>query len=170
VSGVRPFSRIAFGVDVSPLGIGGSVTTNIDRYVNLRFNGSAFSYTEDNISTQGFNVTAKLNLASARVSADVYPLHNGLRFSTGLLFYNQDKADVTFVPIPGTSFSLGDHNYYSAAGAQAVHGTGAFGLGNGTKAFTMTTGWGNVIPASHRHFTFPFEVGVAFMKSPTVCL
>jgi hypothetical protein len=168
--GFRPLSRVAFGVGISPLGIDLQATTNINRHLNVRAAGSLFNYTADNISTEGFNVTAKINMASVRASVDYYPFHVGFRLSPGVMFYNQNKADVTFLAASGTSFSLNDHNYYSASGANAVVGKGAFGLGNGSAAFTMTTGWGNVIPASGRHFSFPFEVGVAFIKTPTVAL
>lgn len=167
---LKPFSRIAFGVGVSPLGIGLQTATNINRHFNIRETGSFFNYTASNISTEGFNVTAKLSLASTGASIDYYPFHRGFRLSPGLLLYNQNKANATFVAASGTSFTLNNHTYYSASGANAVVGQGAFGLGNGRPAFTMTTGWGNVIPASGRHFSFPVEVGVAFIKSPTVAL
>jgi len=168
--GLRPFSRIAVGGGVSPLGIGIQLTTNVNRYVNLRASGNLFNYTASNISTAGFNVTAKLNLASAGASVDFYPFRIPFRLSPGLLFYNQNKADVTFQAAPGTSFTLDNTTFYSASGPNAVLGTGSFGLGNGSPAFTMTTGWGNVIPASGHHLTFPVEVGVAFIKAPTVAL
>jgi hypothetical protein len=168
--GLAPFSRVALGVGVSPLGVGLQMTTNINRHINLRGTGNFFNYTVNNINTQGFNVNAKLNLASAGASVDVYPFHAGFRLSPGVLFYNQNKADVTFLAAAGTSFTLNDHTFYSASGANAVLGKGTFGLGNSSPAFTLTTGWGNVIPASGRHLTFPVEVGVAFIKAPTVAL
>lgn len=164
------FSRIALGVDVSPLGIGVEAATNINPHLNVRANGSLFQYTADNISTEGFNVTAKIKMSSARASLDYYPFHAGFRLSPGIMFYNGNHASVVFAAASGTSFSLDDHTYYSATGANAVVGHGAFGLGNGRPAFTMTTGWGNVIPRSGRHFSFPFEVGVAFIKDPAVAL
>ena len=164
------FSRVALGVNVSPLGIGFEATTNINRHFNVRTNGSYFKYTADNIQTQGFNVTANIKMSSALASVDYYPFHSGFRLSPGLMFYNGNHATTTFVAASGTSFSLDDHTYYSAGGANAVVGKGAFGLGNGRPAFTMTTGWGNVIPRSGRHFSFPFEIGAAFVKEPTVAL
>jgi hypothetical protein len=157
-------------VGVSPLGIGLEVATNINRHFNVRGTGNLFNYTDDGITTQGFNVTAKANFASAGASVDYYPFHNGFRLSPGVLFYNQNKVDFVYTAQAGTSFSLDNHNYYSAGGAQAVVGTGSFGFGNGQAAFTATTGWGNVIPASGRHLTFPVEVGVAFIKQPTASL
>jgi len=167
---LKPFSRIAVGVGVSPLGVGFEVATNINRHFNIRGTGNFFNYTDDGITTEGFNVTAKANFASAGASLDYYPFHKGFRLSPGVLFYNQNKVDVVFRAQPGTSFTLDDHTYYSASGTQAVVGNGTFGLGNGQAAFTATTGWGNVIPASGRHLTFPVEIGVAFIKKPTAVL
>lgn len=169
-SPLRPLSRLALGVGFSPLGIGFQAATNINRHINVRATGSFLDYTRDNISTEGFDVTAKLNLASAGASVDFYPFRAGFRLSPGILFYNQNKVDTIFVAAQGTSFTLDDHTYYSQVGANGVKGKGSFGFGDGSQAFTLTTGWGNVIPASGRHFSFPFEVGVAFTKDPTAAL
>jgi hypothetical protein len=170
VYGPRPFSRMALGVVVSPLGVGFQTTTFVNQHINLRGSGNFFHYGINNFEAQGFNVNGKINLASAGASVDYYPFHSGFRLSPGGLFFNNNRASANFVVATGTSFSLDDHNYYSATGANEVHGKGTFGLGNGRPAFTMTTGWGNTIPRSDRHFTFPFEIGAAFAKAPTVAL
>ncbi|WP_263356364.1 hypothetical protein [Acidicapsa ligni] len=167
---VRPFSRVALGANISPLGVGVQASTNLTRHVNFRASGNFFQYTANNFSAQGFNINANIHLASAGVSADYYPFHKGFRLSPGLQFYNLNRANATFLAQAGTSFSLNDHNYYSAKGAEAVRGIGFVGLGNGSPAFTMTTGWGNTIPRSGRHFSFPFEIGAAFTKTPTFSL
>lgn len=165
-----PFSRLALSGGISPLGIGVSATTNITRHFNLRGTGNVFNYTVRNISTEGFNVTAELNLATAGASIDYYPFHNGFRLSPGVQFYNQNRAKVLFLAPSGTAFTLNNTTFFSASGANAVQGRGAFGLGNGSPAFTATTGWGNTIPASGHRWTFPLEVGVAFIQDPTVSL
>jgi len=165
--GYAPFSRAALGVSVSPLGVGVEATTNINSHINFRSNGSYFQYTANNIQTQGFNVTGNIKLSSARASIDFYPFHAGFRLSPGLMFYNGNHATATVGVPAGTSFSLDNNTFYSAAGANAVSGKGAFGLGNGHPALTMTTGWGNAIPR-HGHFSFPVEIGAAFIKQPTI--
>lgn len=165
---VAPFSRIAFGADFSPLGVGFMTATNVNRHLNLRADGSFFRYAANNISTQGLDITAKINLSSARASLDYYPFRAGFRLSPGLMYYNQNGGTLNLAVAPGASFTLNHQTYYSATGANAVQGAGTFVLGNGSPAFTLTTGWGNVIPHSGRHFSFPFEVGVAFIKAPTL--
>ena len=32
----------------------------------------------------------------------------------------------------------------------------------------MTTGWGNMIPRRGGHWSFPFEIGAAFVGAPTI--
>lgn len=164
----RPFSSIAIGGGFSPLGINVSVATNVNRYINLRGVGSVFKYTVNNISTNGFNVDAKLNLASAGASVDFYPFPNrGFRLSPGVLYYNENGADATFNVAGGTSFTLNDYNYY-ASSTNPVRGVGTFGLHSQKPAFTATTGWGNMIPRRGGHWSFPVEIGAAFIGSPAV--
>lgn len=161
---------MAIGGNISPLGAGLQIVTNVNRHLNLRASGSRFSYSPNNITTEGFNVNAKLSLASAGISADYYPFHVGWRLSPGVLIYNGNHATADFQVPGGESFTLDNTTFYSASGANAVTGKGRFGLGNGSPAFTMTTGWGNQIPAKGGHWSFPVEVGVAFIKAPTVSL
>lgn len=165
---IASVSRIALGVDVSPLGVGLSVATNLSRQLNVRTNGSFFNYTNIAIKTEGFDVNAQLKLASARVSLDYYPFHAGFRLSPGVMFYNQNHGDIQLKVPSGAQFTLNHQTYYSAKGSNAVTGAGSFGFGNGSPSFTLTTGWGNAIPRRARHLSFPFEVGVAFTNTPKV--
>jgi hypothetical protein len=163
----RPFSRVAFGGGVSPLGINLMAATDINRHMNLRLTGNTFKYTVSDISTNGFNVGAALNLASAGVSADVYPfLNHGLRFSTGVLLYNTNAATATFTVQSGKSFTLDDTTYYSSS-ANPVTGSGTLGLNSQKQAFTLTTGWGNAL-RRNGHISFPFEIGAAFIGTPSL--
>ncbi len=164
----KPLSRIALGAGVSPLGVNMMAATNLCKYLNVRGTGNLFKYTVNNISTNGFNVDANLDFASAGVSLDFYPFPNhGLRFSPGVLFRNTNSASATFTANAGTSFTLGDYTYYASA-TNPVIGVGTFGLHTTNPAPTITAGWGNVIPRSGGHFSFPFEVGVAFIGSPDI--
>ena len=162
------FSRVAFGSDISPLGVGFMVATNLSHHLNFRANGSMFNYSASSFNTQGFNVNGQIKMASARTSVDYYPFHSGFRLSPGVMFYNQNRGNFNLAAVPGQGFSLNNQTYYSEAGANATTGTGKFGLGNGSPALTMTTGWGNIIPHSGGRISFPFEVGAAFIKQPTL--
>jgi hypothetical protein len=164
----KPLSRIALGGGVSPLGVNLQAATNLNQRLNLRASGNVFNYNVNNISTNGFNVDAKLNFATAGASLDFYPFpSHGFRLSPGVLFYNTNAASANFTVQNGTSFSLDNYTYYSST-TNPVHGVGTFGLHTQKPAFTMTTGWGNVIPHKGGHLSFPFELGVAFIGSPAI--
>jgi hypothetical protein len=166
-----PFSHIGFGGGISPLGIQLQAATNLTGHMNLRATGNFFNYT-DNFTTNGFAANAKLNLASAGVSVDVYPFHKGFRLSPGVLFMNRNQLTAATTVAAGTSFTLDNTTYYSAnpnaiTGATPIVGTGTLGLNTTKPAFTMTVGWGNTARGEH-HFSFPVDVGAAFIGAPSV--
>jgi hypothetical protein len=164
----KPFSQFGFGGGVSPLGIGMSAATNLNKYMNLRGTGNLFNYTVSNFTTNGFSVGAKLNLASAGTSVDFYPFPNhGFRLSPGVLFYNANAASASFNVASGQSFKLNGVDYYSSA-ASPVTGVGNLGLHTQKTSFTATTGWGNMIPRRGGHLSFPVEIGAAFTGSPSL--
>jgi hypothetical protein len=166
-----PLSRIGFGVGLSPLGIELQAATNIIPHFNLRGTGDLFKYST-NFTSNGIDADAKLNLASARASLDIYPFHFPLRISPGILFYNQNQVTAATNVAAGTSFTLNDTTYYSAnanaaTGATPVVGNGVLGLNTDKPAFSLTAGWGNMV-RRNGHWSFPVEVGVAFVGAPTV--
>jgi hypothetical protein len=169
-AGTRPLSRIAFGVGISPLGVGLQVATNINQHFTVRATGNTFKYSR-NFNTNGLNLNANLNLASAGAALDVYPFHAGFRISPGVLFYNTSQVTASDTVAGGTSFTLNDQTFYSAnanaaTGATPVFGNARLGLNATKPAFTITTGWGNMIPRNGGHWSFPFEIGVALIGAP----
>lgn len=151
-------------------GINLQAATNVNRYINLRLVGNVFNYTVSNVNTNGLNLNGKLNFASAGLSADLYPFPNhGLRFSPGVLFYNQNSANATVTVNGGTSFTLDHVTYYSST-SNPVTGAGKLGLNAQNPAFTMTAGWGNLISRRGGHFSIPFEIGAAFVGTPNLNL
>ncbi len=161
----RPFSRFAFSGEASTLGVRLQTAAYLDPHLNLRASGSILGFS-DTISTNGFQVDTKLHLSSAGMSLDYFPFPaHGWRISPGLLFYNANGADMTFTALPGTSFSLNNYTYYSSS-SDPVKGIGGVGLHSHNPAFTITTGWGNMVRPKG-HFSFPVEVGVALIGAPT---
>jgi hypothetical protein len=170
---LKPFSAVAFGGGMSLMGVNLQAATNVNRYLNLRGSGNFFNYTANNISTNGFDLTGKVNMATAGVSLDYYPIPRmGFRVSPGMLFYNQNGISATASPAVGTSFSLNGQDFYSEAGTPLTV-TANLGLNAHKQAFTLTTGWGNMIPRKRKdllfgHLSFPFEIGAAFTGVPTL--
>lgn len=166
-----PFSAIALGVGISSMGIQVEAATSLSRHLNVRGTGSFFGYT-DNFTSNGLNANAKLNLASAGASVDLYPFRAGFRVSPGVMFYNQNQLTAAVTVPSGQSFKLDGTTYYSATtnavtGATPVNGNGTLGLNTNKTAFTVTTGWGNMIPRNG-HISVPFEIGIAVIGAPTV--
>jgi hypothetical protein len=167
----RPLSHYGLAAGISPLGIQLQTATNLTGHLGLRASGNFFDYST-NFTSNGINATAKLNLQSVGASVDVYPFHSGFRLSPGVLFKNQNQLTaVTNVPA-GTSFTLNGTTYYSASantvtGATPVVGSGTLGLSTTKPAFTVTAGWGN-LARGNSHWSFPTDIGVAFIGAPTV--
>jgi hypothetical protein len=161
----RPFSKVAVGTGISPLGIQLSMTTNVNPHLNLRTTGNVFNYST-NFTASGIGANAKLGMKSAGTALDIYPFHNGFRISPGLLFYNGNQVTADASVAAGESFTLNDHTYYSAH-AHPVNGNALLSLHTTNPAFTVTTGWGNTIPRKG-HWSFPFEVGVALTGAPSL--
>jgi hypothetical protein len=165
-----PLSRLGLSAGIGAGGINLQAATNLNKYMNLRGVGNVFNYTVSNVNTNGMTLNGKLNLASAGVSVDLYPFpYHGLRFSPGVLFYNQNSANATVTVSGGTSFKLDGVEYYSSSAAP-VQGSGTLGLNKQNPAFTMTAGWGNLISRRGGHFSIPFEIGAAFVGTPNLNL
>ena len=165
---ISPFSRLAFGGGISPLGINLQAAINATRNVNIRGIGNVFNYSVNNISTNGINVNGTLNFATAGIAADIYPFaDHGFRLSPGVMLLNQNGVSANLAVTGGTSFDLNGVTYY-ASSSNPITGTGRLGLNSRNPAFTMTAGWGNMIPRNGKHLSFPVEVGAAFVGSPSL--
>lgn len=163
----KPFSRLALGGGIGIMGINLEAATNMNRFSNLRVAGNIFNYTVDDISSNGFNATGKLEFATLGASFDYFPWPtHGFRLSPGLLLYNQNSMNVSAIVSGGQSFTLNDTDYYSSA-SNPIHANAKLGLNSTNPAFTMTTGWGNMISRKGGHWSFPFEIGAAFVSSPS---
>lgn len=168
-----PFSRVGIGANVSPLGIGIEGAIVLNHYFDGRVNGNFFNYDTGRFEVDGFNVDAKLHMASVAAALDWYPLGSVWRISPGVMFFNGNQLSGTGTITSGSSFQLENQTYYSAnpnpaTGATPLVGTGVLGLHTHTPAFTVTGGFGKFIPRSNRHWSFPSEFGVAFTGAPTI--
>ena len=165
---MRPFSRVAIGGGISIMGVNLQVATNVNRHMNLRGTSNVFSYTVNDISTNGFNVNGKVSFATAGASLDYYPfpLH-GFRLSPGVIFYNENEITASGIVAAGTKVTLNDQDYLSNA-VTPLSVNGKLGLNARKQAFTASIGWGNMIPRKGGHWSFPFELGGVFTGVPTL--
>jgi hypothetical protein len=163
-----PFSRLAFGGGVSAMGVNLQTAVLANRYMNIRGVGNFFNYSINNVTVSGFTASGKVNLAAAGASLDFYPFPNhGFRLSPGALFLNQNRVSALGLAAAGTSITIDGTTYYSQS-SDPLNASASLGLNPRKQAFTMTTGWGNLIPRRGGHLSFPFEIGAAFVGAPTL--
>jgi hypothetical protein len=179
---IHPFALHATIESVSSLGGQVQIATNLNHRMNMR-SGFDVLLWKRWITYGGFTAPATVNLISNNTSLDFYPFANhGLRFSPGILIHNPGAATslVQLAPFKDGSFILNGHTYYSkytpptnpdpSAPAPGPEPPQTMqGLQLRTAAFTLTTGWGNMIPRTKTGpWSFPIEAGVAFLGSPAV--
>jgi hypothetical protein len=163
---IHAFSTFGVAFKVGAAGIGIDIATPLAQHFNLRGGGNIFSYTGTyNDSGDVFSGTAQLRSGSFYL--DYFPFHNGFRMSAGAVI-NGTQLNGTTSVAPGTEFDLGDGTYYSST-TDPVHGTVAFNFGRKV-APSFTIGFGNIIPRSGKHISFPFEVGFDYAGAPTIAL
>jgi hypothetical protein len=167
---LRPLSRLALGGGIGLMGVNLQAATNLNKYMNVRGIGNFFNYSVSNINTNGLTLNGKLNFATAGASVDLYPFANhGLRISPGALFYNQNAVSANVTVAGGTKFTLNGMTYY-ASSTNPITGNGGLGLNSTNPAFSITTGWGNMIPRRGGHWSAPFEVGAAMTGVPNLSI
>jgi hypothetical protein len=171
----EPFSRLALSGGIGIGGINMQAAVEANRYLNIRGIGNYFTYSVNNVKiggsgSSGSDVSGKLNFAEAGVALDYYPWPNhGFRLSPGVTFYNENGISATGVMSEGSSISLGGTKYYSEA-ANPMNLNASLGLNTHKQAFTITTGWGNMISRRGGHLSFPFEIGAIITGTPTIGL
>ncbi len=109
-------------------------------------------------------------MASAGASVDFYPFpRHGLRFSPGVLFYNNNGATGLFTAQGGTSFDLNDYTYYSSPGNPRARQRPPRPA-HPESLLHSHRRLGQHHPRNGGHFSFPIEVGVAFIGAPSVAV
>lgn len=164
---IERFSRLSFFLSASSLGIGAQMSTNLSPHLDMRIFGGRTSMTTHHYSQSDFSIVVNLEFANVGAMADAYPFHRPFRFSAGYLFYNGDRVRADLHAKQDAVFTINDIDWTSD-NADPVHGTGRLTLGG--SGFLLTAGYGRMVSRSEKHFTFPFEAGVAFINTPAVTL
>jgi hypothetical protein len=160
------FSSVGVGVKMGDLGVGFEAATPLSWHLNLRAGGDFFNYNEP-LTEDGITYAATLHFRSAEASVDWFPWAGGFHISPGALLYNGNKVSGAASVPGGKTFTLNDTTYTSSA-TDPVSGTGSLTLNK--TAPKLTVGWGNLVPRDGRHFTFPVELGAAYVGDPKVAL
>lgn len=159
----RHFTRLTLLGGVSLLGTGAQVATNLPYKLDVRMLGNYtdFDWKE---TRSGFYVVVNIGMQNAGGFVDYYPWKS-LRFSPGYLIYNSNRVRGDLQAQSGGTFTINNITYASDP-ANPVHGTGRLQLGG--RGFMITTGWGHIVSRTEKHWSFPFEAGVAFINTPTI--
>lgn len=161
-----PFSGFAIGVKAGTLGPGLEVATPLAHTLNLRAGGNYFTY-GDSFTSSGVTYNATLRFLSGEVSLDWFPWAGGFHISGGAVVYNGNQITGTSDVPGGQTFTLNHVTYVSSA-SDPVHGTGSLRFNKA--APKVTIGWGNLLPRGDRHWSVPFELGMAYVGDPKVAL
>ncbi len=161
---MRPFSKVGIDVHLGIAGGGFDVATPLATHFNLRAGADFFSYS-DSFTEQGADVTAALQLRSGHANLDWFPFHNGLRISPMVNVVNNNTVRATALVPAGSTITLNGQDYTSSA-TDPLHGSGSVGFRKTSPG--LTVGWGNIVPRSKKHFSFPVELGFYYVNQPTL--
>jgi hypothetical protein len=154
----RPFSTVAVALKVNTSGAGVELATPLARRFNLRagVSGINFGY---GFNVDGVDYQSRFRLRSGQMSVDWFPTRHGFHISPGLLYFNHKLSAVSSVP-PGGHFELGDQGFTNSVN-DPVNGTAKLNFPRNYAPLLMI-GFGNLIPRSGRHLSFPVDVGAAY--------
>jgi hypothetical protein len=161
-------NRVGIGVKGSLLGGGVEVAARVTHRTNLRAGFNILSYSRG-FNKDGIAYSGQLSFKTVEAHYDIFPFAGGFHVSPGVLAYIGDPITANATVPGGQSFTLGGVQYYSEALANPVAGTGKIDFNRAAPMATL--GWGNLVPRRHnKHFSVPFEIGVAFQGSPKATL
>lgn len=161
---VRPFSQVGVDMHLGIDGAGFDVATPLARHFNLRAGADFFSYS-DTFTEQGATVDASIQLRSGHVNLDWFPFRNGLRVSPMMNFANNNKGRATVLVPSGSDITLNGEDYISSL-TDPLHGSGSVDFRKTSPG--LTVGWGNIVPRSKKHFSFPVELGFYYVGQPSL--
>ncbi|HSY93545.1 MAG TPA: hypothetical protein VK812_19455 [Candidatus Binatus sp.] len=160
-------ARVGIGVKGSLLGGGVEVAARVTRHTNVRAGFNIISYSRD-FNKDGITYNGTLGFKTVEAHYDIFPFAGNFHVSPGVLAYIGDPITASAAVAGGQSFTLGGTTYYSDT-TTPVTGNGKIDFNRAAPMATI--GWGNLVPRRHnKHFSVPFELGVAFQGSPKATL
>ncbi len=96
---------------------------------------------------------------------DWFPFRNGFHVSPMVNFSNNNTVRATVLVPSGSTITLSGSNYISSL-TDPLHGSGSVGFRKTSPG--LTVGWGNIVPRSNKHLSFPVELGFYYEGQPTL--
>lgn len=159
--------EIGVGVKFSLLGAGFEGAVRLTEKTNARAGFNMIKYSRG-FDKDGVSYNGELNFRTFEAHLDYFPWAKSFHLSPGVLVYAADPITATASVPPNQSFSLGGFGYYSDP-TNPITGRGKVTFYRA--APMLTVGWGNLVSRKEgKHFSVPFEIGVAFQGSPKASL
>jgi hypothetical protein len=162
---MKPFRTYAIGFKADTLGAGIEIATPLAGSFNLRSSFNFFAF-DDPFSIDGVNYDARLHLQSSETVLDWFVGKN-LHISPGFLYVKNSMSAPASVG-PGQTFVLGSQTFINSVD-DPVSGTSSVVFPR-KFAPLLLLGYGNILPRSGRHLSFPFEIGVAYTGTPVIAV
>jgi hypothetical protein len=159
--------KAGFAVKASLLGGGAEFAAAVTHRTNVRAGFNIFMY-DRTFHKDSVNYAGKLSFKTVEAHYDIFPWAKSFHISPGVLVFVGAPVTATAAVPARQSFTLGGNTYFSDA-TVPVAGKGKINFNRA--APMITVGWGNLIRHGEgRHFTVPFEVGIAYQGSPKATL
>lgn len=161
-----PFSHFAFGLSATTLGGALQLATPLGNRLNLRIGGNfvqfQYPFTKD-----GVDYVPQINLRSGQGTVDWFPGNGEFHLSAGAMYFRNGFSGTANVQA-GQTYKLGDTTYVNSVD-DPVNGSASLSYDRKI-APMLLIGFGNLIPRTGRHVTFPVEFGAAYMGAPQMRL
>jgi hypothetical protein len=158
----QPFSRAGIDSHAGIGGIGFDLATPLLRKFNVRAGSEFFSYSTT-FQEEGANVAVRLRMRSGHASLDWFPFNGRFRLSPLIVFANNNRVQATALIPPGSTVTLNGEDYVSSA-TDPLHGAGSIDFRKTSPGFSL--GFGNIVPRTNSHFSFPIEAGFYYTGQP----
>jgi hypothetical protein len=158
----RPFTAVGFAWRTGVGGTGLDLATPLARKFNLRAGFDYFRYAFA-FQQEGADVNAAFRMGSGHASIDWFPFGGRFRLSPMVVFANNNRIKGTAVIPPGSTLSMNGQDYFSSA-TDPLHGSGTVTFRKTSPGFTL--GFGNLIPRTRSHISFPVEAGFYYVNQP----
>jgi hypothetical protein len=161
---IRPFRSVGVGFTANSLGASAELATPVSRSFNLRSGVNVFAF-DYPFTIDGVNYDARLHLKSSGTMLDWFPRHRGFHISPGVLYVKNTLTAGASVGA-GQTFVLGSQTYINSVDDPV--GGSAMVVFPRRVAPMLLLGFGNMIPRSGRHLSFPMEFGAAYTGAPVI--
>lgn len=160
----KPLSSVGLAWHVGVNGIGFDIATPVARKLNVRAGANVFSYALS-FQEEGADINAAFRFRSGHAALDWFPFGGRFRVSPLMVFANSSQVRATALIPSGSTLSLNGGDYISSY-TDPLHGSGSVGFRKVSPGLSL--GFGNMVPRTRSHVSFPVEAGFYYVGQPTL--